>query len=106
MRVVQPGQANGLLAPQGLPAAERCSQGCSDGRKQVALQPCAPRAVSMTRWRSAIKTISTDGAPAPGTGGGVYKAGQESSDRDRTAASNRSQNADGGRHTTILRPAP
>ena len=42
----------------------------------------------------AISASKCVGAPAPGTGVGVYKAGQESSDRDRTAASNRGQNAD------------
>jgi hypothetical protein len=34
----------------------------------------------------AISASKCVGAPAPGTGVGVYKAGQESSDRDRTAA--------------------
>ena len=57
-------------------------------RRAQAGCPAALRAAGsqMTRWRSAIELSPAVGAPAPGTGVGVYKAGKESWDRAATAA--------------------
>ena len=90
---------NKVLADEALPpTAERCSHGSQRQNARGLIATSAARRAAggqMTQPPAdRAERHLASGAPAPGTGGGVYKAGQESSDRARTAASNRRRNAD------------